>query len=200
MDSEIARIVERARACTVCERSQPPLPNEARPIVIGTPQSKVRIISQAPGLRAHEKRLPFYDPSGVRLREWLAVDEPTFYNPDNFAITPMGFCFPGYDDKGGDLPPREECAPLWQDKVSAALPGVELTLLVGMYAQRKYLGASMKRTLTETVREWRSYGPEVMPLPHPSWRNNAWIKKHDWYAEIIDMLRVRIDELVTRCS
>ena len=198
MDSEIARIVERARACSVCERSVPALPNEARPIVIGTQRSRIRIISQAPGLRAHNKRLPFYDPSGVRLREWLAVDEDAFYNPDNFAITPMGFCFPGYDDKGGDLPPREECAPLWQDKVSRALPGVELTLLVGMYAQKRYLGNDMELTLTDTVRSWRRYGPSVIPLPHPSWRNNAWLKRHDWFAEVIAHLRHRVSALITR--
>ena len=198
MDSEIARIVERARACSVCERSVPALPNEARPIVIGTQRSRIRIISQAPGLRAHNKRLPFYDPSGVRLREWLAVDEDAFYNPDNFAITPMGFCFPGYDDKGGDLPPREECAPLWQDKVSRALPGVELTLLVGMYAQKRYLGGDMERTLTDTVRSWKRYGPSVIPLPHPSWRNNAWLKRHDWFAEVIAHLRHRVSALITR--
>ena len=196
MDSEIARIVERARACSVCERSRPPLPQEARPIVIGTPRSRIRIISQAPGLRAHNKRLPFYDPSGVRLREWLAVDETQFYEPDNFAITPMGFCFPGYDDKGGDLPPREECAPLWQDKVSAALPGVQLTLLVGMYAQKRYLGREMKRTLTATLQSWEEYGPDVLPLPHPSWRNNAWLKRHDWFVDVITHLRERVARLL----
>ena len=198
MDNEIARIVERARACSVCERSVPALPNEARPIVIGTLNSRIRIISQAPGLRAHNKRLPFYDPSGVRLREWLAVDEDAFYNPDNFAITPMGFCFPGYDDKGGDLPPREECAPLWQNKVSRALPGIELTLLVGMYAQKRYLGQDMERTLTETVRSWKRYGPSVIPLPHPSWRNNAWLKTHDWFADVINHLRQRVGALIVR--
>ena len=164
--------------------------------MIGTPRSRIRIISQAPGLRAHNKRLPFYDPSGVRLREWLAVDETQFYEPDNFAITPMGFCFPGYDDKGGDLPPREECAPLWQDKVSAALPGVQLTLLVGMYAQKRYLGREMKRTLTATVQSWEEYGPDVLPLPHPSWRNNAWLKRHDWFVDVITHLRERVARLL----
>lgn len=196
--SEIARLVERARACTVCERSQPPLPQEARPIIYGTPRSKVRIISQAPGTRAHAKGLPFYDPSGVRLREWLGVTEATFYDPDNFAITPMGLCFPGLDAKGGDLPPREECAPLWQDDVTRALPSVELTLLVGMYAQKRYLGSGMRRTLTDTVRDWEAYGPDVLPLPHPSWRNNAWLKTHDWFPAVIAHLRDRISQLIVR--
>ena len=174
--SDIERLVERARACSVCERSVPPLPHEARPILVGTSKSRIRIISQAPGTRAHAKGLPFYDPSGVRLREWLDVNEAAFYDPDLFAITPMGFCFPGLDAKGGDLPPRLECAPFWQNRISTALPGVQLTLLVGMYAQRRYLGPRMERTLTETVRNWRAFGPDILPLPHPSWRNNAWLQ------------------------
>ena len=136
------------------------------------------------------------DPSGVRLRDWLGVDEATFYDPDNFAITPMGFCFPGYDSTGGDLPPRLECAPLWQREVTEALPNVRLTLLVGMYAQRKYLGTDTKRTLTETVREWRSYGPDLLPLPHPSWRNNAWLKTHDWFPPVIEHLQKRVQTLL----
>ena len=193
-------LVARIERCTVCERSVPPLPHPAVQTIRGTEGSRIRIISQAPGLRAHNSRTPFMDPSGVRLREWLGVDEATFYDPDNFAITPMGFCFPGYDGKGGDLPPRTECAPLWQAKVTDALPRVELTLLVGMYAQRKYLGARMERTLTETVRRWRAYGPDVLPLPHPSWRNNAWLKTHAWFPEVIEHLRGRVDALVRRAD
>ena len=199
MVSEIESVVERVRACRVCERSVPPLPNEARPIIAGSPRSRIRIISQAPGTRAHAKGLPFYDPSGVRLREWLGVDEEAFYDPDNFAITPMGFCFPGLDAKGGDKPPRTECAPLWQDRVTRALPSVRLTLLVGMYAQRRYLGPAMERTLTETVRNWRAYGPDVLPLPHPSWRNNAWLKTHEWFPEVIDHLRQTVQNLLSDC-
>jgi len=133
----------------------------------------------------------------VRLRQWLGVDETTFYDADNFAITPMGFCFPGLDNKGGDLPPRQECAPLWQDRVSRALPAVQLNLLVGMYAQRRYLGPDRERTLTETVRSWRKYGPDILPLPHPSWRNNAWLKSHVWFPEIITHLQARVGELLT---
>lgn len=191
-------LVERVRACRLCERAIPALPNDARPIIAGTPHSRIRIISQAPGTRAHAKGLPFFDPSGVRLREWLGVDEAAFYNPDNFAITPMGFCFPGLDSKGGDRPPRTECAPMWQDRVSRALHGVELVLLVGMYAQRRYLGTEIERTLTDTVRNWRAYGPKVLPLPHPSWRNNAWLKTHDWFPDVIAHLRERVDSLIDR--
>ena len=166
------------------------------PIVRGTAKSKIRIISQAPGNLAHQSSKPFYDPSGVRLREWLGVDEAAFYNEDNFSITPMGFCFPGYDKQGGDLPPRKECAPLWQNALTEQLLGTELTLLVGMYAVKNYLGKDDKRNLTETVRHWRDYGPNLMPLPHPSWRNNVWIKKHDWFGEELVALKRRVRELI----
>ncbi len=174
------------RSCEVCAHADRPLPVTPNPIIRATPRSAIRIISQAPGTLAHASSLPFNDPSGRRLRDWLGVNPATFYNPDNFAITPMGFCFPGQDKHGGDLPPRKECAPLWQSPLDEALPGVKLTLLVGMYAVKHHLGARAERTLTETVRNWRRYGPDVMPLPHPSWRNNAWIKKHDWFAEELD--------------
>ncbi|WP_409433836.1 uracil-DNA glycosylase family protein [Litorimonas sp. RW-G-Af-16] len=196
--SDIADLKARIRACTVCAKSQSPLPVTPNPIVRGTAQSKIRIISQAPGNLAHQSGEPFYDPSGARLREWLGVNSATFYNEDNFAITPMGFCFPGYDKHGGDLPPRKECAPLWQDPLTAHLQGVELTLLVGMYAMKAYLGRDAHRTLTETVRHWRDYGPNVMPLPHPSWRNNGWIKRHDWFGEALETLKRRVDDLVLR--
>ncbi len=141
--------------------------------------------------------MTFNDPSGRRLRDWLGVNPATFYNPDNFAVTPMGFCFPGQDAKGGDLPPRPECAPLWQSRLDDALSGVELTLLVGSYAVRHHLGPAAKRTLTETVADWRSYGPDLIPLPHPSWRNNGWIRKHPWFSDLLVELKRRVGELVT---
>lgn len=168
------------------------------PIVRASAVSKIRIISQAPGTLAHASSIPFNDPSGRRLRDWLGVNEATFFNANNFAITPMGFCFPGQDAKGGDLPPRPECAPLWQDRLSEQLNGVALTLLVGQYAQRAYLGIHMARNLTETVRAWRDYGPDIIPLPHPSWRNNSWIRRHDWFAEVLDHLQGRVATLVRR--
>ena len=194
----IDALVETIRACDVCAHSSPPLPVEPNPILRATEHSAIRLISQAPGTLAHASSKPFNDPSGRRLRDWLGVSPATFYNADNFAITPMGFCFPGQDAKGGDLPPRPECAPLWQPRLSEEMQGVKLTLLVGMYAVKYHLGPAAERTLTETVRNWRRYGPDVMPLPHPSWRNNAWIKKHDWFAEALDELKRRVDDLVTR--
>lgn len=196
--SQLQSLIETIRACDVCAHAQPPLPVTPNPILRATRQSKIRIISQAPGTLAHASSMPFNDPSGRRLRDWLGVSPATFYNADNFAITPMGFCFPGQDAKGGDLPPRPECAPLWQAKLDEQMQGVELTLLVGLYAVKHHLGPAADRTLTETVRNWRRYGPDIMPLPHPSWRNNAWIKKHDWFAQELAELRRRVDQLVTR--
>jgi uracil-DNA glycosylase len=184
------------RQCRVCEFRTPQLPVKPNPIIRATKNSKIRIIGQAPGTLAHEKSKPFDDPSGKRLRDWLGVDESTFYNADYFAITPMGFCFPGQDKNGGDLRPRKECAPLWQDSLSHSLPNVDLTLLVGMYAVKRYLGTQAKRTLTETVHHWRDYGPKVMPLPHPSWRNNGWIKRHDWFADELSELKKRVADII----
>lgn len=191
-------LIETIRACDVCQSATPPLPVIPNPIIRATAASKIRIIGQAPGTLAHASSLPFNDPSGRRLRDWLGVTPATFFNADNFAITPMGFCFPGQDAKGGDLPPRPECAPLWQAKLDAQLTGVELTLVVGLYAVKHVLGPRAERNLTETVRNWRAYAPDIMPLPHPSWRNNGWIKRHDWFAEELSELRRRVGELVTR--
>lgn len=191
-------LLEDIHACTVCVKAIPPLPVTPNPIVRVSAKSKIRIIGQAPGTLAHTSSIPFDDPSGKRLREWLGVNDATFYNADNFAITPMGFCFPGNDAKGGDLPPRPECAPLWQDKLTDALPDCSLTLIIGMYAQKKYLGKTARRTLTETVEHWRDYGPDIIPMPHPSWRNNGWIKRHDWFADLLVHLKTRVDTLVDR--
>ena len=184
------------RKCTVCQHSAKPLPVTPNPVLSGSKASRIRIIGQAPGTLAHASSRPFTDPSGVRLRDWLGVTEDEFYNEGIFAVTPMGFCFPGQDNKGGDLPPRTECAPLWQDKLTQAMPHVELTLLVGMYAVKHVLADRAQRNLTETVRHWRDYGPEIMPLPHPSWRNNGWIKRHEWFAEELLELRRRVRELI----
>ena len=182
--------------CTVCLQSEKPLPVKPNPILAGAVNSRIRIIGQAPGTLAHASGRPFTDPSGVRLRDWLGVSEEEFYNEGFFAVTPMGFCFPGQDDKGGDLPPRIECAPLWQDKLTQAMPHVKLTLLVGMYAVKHVLADRAERNLTETVRHWRDYGPDIMPLPHPSWRNNGWIKRHDWFADELTELKRRVRELI----
>ena len=184
------------RKCTVCRQSANPLPVTPNPVLSGSIASRIRIIGQAPGTLAHASGRPFTDPSGVRLRDWLGVTEDEFYNESIFAVTPMGFCFPGQDNKGGDLPPRTECAPLWQDKLTQAIPHVELTLLVGMYAVKHVLADRAQRNLTETVRHWRDYGPEIMPLPHPSWRNNGWIKRHHWFADELIELKGRVRELI----
>ena len=184
------------RACKHCALSTPPLPVTPRPVVQASRQSKIRIIGQAPGTKVHESGRPFTDASGDRLRDWLGVTSEQFYNSDLIAVTPMGFCFPGQDSKGGDLPPRKECGPLWQDKLDAALPNVELTLIIGIYAVKWHLGDRAERNLTETVKAWRNYGPDIIPLPHPSWRNTGWIKKHDWFPEVLDALQTRVGDII----
>ena len=193
---DIGPLKAKIRQCDACVHAAKPLPVTPNPIVQGNEKSKIRIIGQAPGTLAHASGRPFTDPSGIRLRDWLGVNENEFYNEDLFAITPMGFCFPGQDAKGGDLPPRKECAPLWQDPLTQALAGVELTLLVGMYAVKEYLGDKAQRNLTETVKHWRDYGPDIMPMPHPSWRNNGWIKRHGWFAEELTELKGRVRQLI----
>ena len=187
-------LLDEIRACRVCAAA---MPHEPRPVIRAAPSARIMIVGQAPGTRVHASGKPFTDPSGDRLRDWLGVDEDTFYDTSRIAIVPMGFCFPGLDAKGGALPPRKECAPLWQARVRAALPDVRLTLLVGQYAQRFHLGSRMQQTLTETVRRGEDYGPEFLPLPHPSWRNNVWLKKNPWFEEkILPMLRCRMKELL----
>lgn len=180
-----------------------PLPHEPRPVVVLSGKARIRIIGQAPGTRVHQSGRPFTDPSGERLRDWMGISEEDFYNPDILSITPMGFCFPGLDAKGGDLPPRKECAQLWHQRVDAAMPQVELVLLIGMYAQKHYLGKKAKPTLTETVADWRTHLSEpgditYMPLPHPSWRNNAWIRKNPWFSsELLPALKKMIQDRVS---
>lgn len=161
--------------------------------------ARICVCGQAPGTRVHASGKPFTDPSGDRLRQWMGVDADTFYDASRICIVPMGFCFPGLDEKGGDLPPRRECAPLWRDRVFAELPNVRLILLVGQYAQAWHLGGARRKTLTDTVRAWREYrqAPEesasLFPLPHPSWRNNAWLKKNAWFeAELLPELRAEV--------
>ena len=189
-------LLKNIRACTVCARSESPLPVTPNPVIQAARTSKIRIIGQAPGTRVHESGRPFTDASGDRLRDWMGVTSEEFYNPALIAVTPMGFCFPGQDSKGGDLPPRKECGPLWQDAVNAALPNVELTLIVGMYAVKWHLGERAQRNLTETVMAWQRYGPDLIPLPHPSWRNNGWIKRHLWFPELLDSLKSRVNDII----
>lgn len=178
------------------------LPHEPRPVAVISRKARVLIAGQAPGLRVHESGLPFDDASGNRLREWLGVDRETFYDADSFAIVPMGFCFPGYDAKGSDLPPRRECAPLWRDEVMKAMPQIDLVLAVGQYAQAWHLGSCRMKTMTETVQNWRSsfhtdQHTPIIPLPHPSWRNTAWLEKNPWFtAELLPVLRQSVERLL----
>ncbi len=197
-ERELDRVLRDARACRVCAAD---LPLGPRPVVRARATARLLIVGQAPGTRVHETGIPWNDPSGERLRAWLAVDRETFFDQDRIAIMPMGFCYPGRDPRGGDNPPRPECAPLWHPPLLAALPAVELTLLVGLYAQRRYLGArrgagggaKWRGTLTETVRAWADYGPASLPLPHPSWRNTGWLKRNPWFeAELLPELRARV--------
>ncbi|MFS8051777.1 MULTISPECIES: uracil-DNA glycosylase family protein [Rhizobium] len=204
---ELQALDKAIAACRVC-RDTPlrgeadRLPHEPRPVAVLSATARILIAGQAPGLRVHESGLPFNDASGDRLRQWLGVDRDSFYNPDHFAIVPMGFCFPGYDDAGSDLPPRKECAPLWRQKTIDAMPQIELVLTIGQYAQAWHLGPARMASMTETVSEWRRYlltnqSPAVLPLPHPSWRNSGWLKRNPWFeAELLPVLRERVKILV----
>jgi len=186
----VSRLLREIRACRICE---PYLPHGVRPIIHASATAKLCIVAQAPGIRVHETGISFNDPSGDRLREWMGVSRETFYDESRVAIIGMGFCFPGYDANGGDLPPRKECAEAWQDKLFATLPNFKLTLLVGTYAFKWHLKGRAKANVTETVRAWREYAPRYIPLPHPSWRNNAWLKKNPWFEqELLPTLRKRV--------
>jgi uracil-DNA glycosylase len=183
-------LLKEIRACRICA---PYLPLGPRPIIRASKTAKLLIAAQAPGIRVHETGLSFNDPSGDRLRAWLGIDRDTFYDESRVAIVGMGFCFPGYTDSGADKPPRRECAATWHNRLDAALPHFALTLLVGTYSIAWYLGEQRKTNMTETVRAWREYGPARMPLPHPSWRNNAWLKKNPWFEEkLLPDLRTRV--------
>ena len=197
-------VASRVRACRLC-RDEPrhgaALPHEPRPILQGSTTARLCIASQAPGNLAHLSGRPFMDPSGTRLRTWLGLDEARFYDPAHVAIVPMGHCFPGYDRAGGDLPPRRECAPVWREPVLSGLPDLRLVLAIGLHAQAWHLGRTGRR-LTETVRDWRAIlaaerQPRILPLPHPSWRNNGWLRTNPWFeAELLPVLRVEVAALV----
>lgn len=178
-----------------CRHCEPELPLGANPVVRASTTARVLIVGQAPGTRVHATGIPWNDPSGDRLRDWLSLDREVFYDESRIAIVPMGFCYPG-KGKSGDLPPRPECASLWHDRLLAQMPTVELTLLVGSYAQAYYLGRS-RESLTERVRRWREFGPRYLPMPHPSPRNNLWLRRNPWFeSEILPELRRRVSRLV----
>jgi len=188
-------LLAEVRACRACAGA---LPLGPKPVVRLEHTARVLIVGQAPGTKVHETGLPWNDPSGDRLRRWLDLDRETFYDAARVAIIPMGFCYPGRDPRGGDLPPRPECAALWLDKLLAHLPERRLTLLVGGYAQRHYLGHRVRRSLTETVRAWRDYLPDYGVTPHPSFRNHAWLRRNPWFEEeVVPYLRETVHGLIT---
>jgi len=159
--------------------------------------AKIALVGQAPGTKVHASGVPWDDDSGERLRSWLDVDRASFYDPELFAIMPMGFCYPGRSGSG-DAPPRPECAPLWHDRLLVELPNIELIVLIGMYAQKMYLGRAREKTLTATVRNWADYGPKLWPVPHPSWRVRTWMKKHPWFEDtLLPELRARTAKLMS---
>jgi len=195
-------LVEDVRSCRICV-DQPrgrALPHQPRPVVRGAATARILIAGQAPGTRVHASGKPFTDPSGDRLRDWMGIGEADFYDETRVAILPMGFCFPGLDAKGGDLPPRRECAPAWRAALLAQMPAVDLVLAVGLYAQQFHLGKRVRASLTDTVADWREIlaetdNPKVLPLPHPSWRNSGWLKQHPWFgSELIPVLRRLVAE------
>jgi uracil-DNA glycosylase len=192
-----ADLQRRIAACRLCAPrfAATATAHAPRPVAWFAPTARLLIAGQAPGLRVHEAGRPFADPSGDRLRDWLGLDADAFYDRDRVAIVPMAFCFPGYDGKGADLPPPPICARTWRAEVIASLPRVQLTVLVGGYAHRWHLGA--RGGVTETVRGWRDHAPAVFALPHPSWRNTAWLKRNPWFAEeLLPVLRIRVREVM----
>jgi uracil-DNA glycosylase len=203
-DAALTALVESIRACRICrdQPDGPPLPHEPRPVVRVSASAKVCLCGQAPGTRVHASGLPFSDPSGDRLRSWMGVTPETFYDASRIAFMPMGFCFPGLDAHGGDLPPRRECAKRWRARLFEALPQFELIVLIGACAQHWHLRESAANGMTETVRNWRIYAqgearPMLLPLPHPSWRNSGWLKRNPWFeADVLPFLRQEIHRLL----
>lgn len=191
--TELDDLLREARACRLCEAA---LPHGVRPVLQAHAGARVLVAGQAPGRRVHETGVPFDDPSGDRLRDWMGVTRDVFYDPEKIAILPMGFCYPG-TGKSGDLPPRPECAPAWRSALLEQLPGVKLTLVIGQYAMDWHLDGP-RRALTEVVRGWKEHRPARLPLPHPSPRNNIWLKKNPWFAdEVLPYLRRRVKKLLT---
>ncbi|QEG43834.1 uracil-DNA glycosylase family protein [Roseimaritima ulvae] len=186
-------LLQQIRGCRECEAE---LPAGPRPVIQAAAGAKILIIGQAPGRRVHQSGIPWDDASGTRLRDWTGLDRETFYDPHSIAIMPMGFCYPGRGSSG-DRPPRKECARLWHERLLEQLPAIELTLLIGSYAQSHYLPQQRGRTLTQNVAAWRDFTPAVFPLPHPSPRNNGWLKHHPWFVrDLLPALQQQIADLL----
>jgi len=202
--AQLESVLAAIRACRHCVEAPQgkPLPHEPRPVLRVSSTARLAVCSQAPGTKVHASGTPFTDRSGDRLRDWMGVTPQAFYDEARIAIVPMGFCFPGQDANGGDLPPRRECAKLWHRKLFAASPQLELVLAVGSYAQDWHLGDAAGTTLQETMLGWREYlkrqrRPRVLPLPHPSWRNNAWLTNNPWFErELLPVLRQEVRRLL----
>ncbi|WP_424975744.1 uracil-DNA glycosylase family protein [Dinoroseobacter sp. S124A] len=195
----VSQVTEELRRCTLCaERFAATASGHSpRPVTWFDPAARILIAGQAPGMRVHLSGKPFTDPSGDRLRDWMGVSDTLFYDRSKVAIVPMAFCFPGYDARKSDLPPPKICAKTWRAPVLEALSEIRLTLLIGAYAQRWHLGDRGKGGVTKTVQHWRDFAPEVFPLPHPSWRNTAWLRKNPWFeAEVLPALRTRLAEVL----
>lgn len=195
LDTLQAKITE----CTLCAAcfAAAKTAHQPRPVAWLSPDAPILIAGQAPGARVHESGRPFTDPSGDRLRDWLGVDEATFYDRRKFAVLPMAFCFPGYDAKGSDLPPPKICADTWQDTARGHMPQIKLTLLIGAYAQKWHLPDTKKLNVTDRVAAWRDHAPDIFPLPHPSWRNTGWLKKNQWFEiDLLPVLQARVASLL----
>lgn len=193
MSDQLADLLGEIRDCRLCAAH---LPHEPRPVLRARASARLLVVGQAPGTRVHASGVPWDDASGTRLRDWLGLDADTFYDESRIAIVPMGFCYPG-KGASGDLPPRPECRQTWHPRLLPLLPQIALTVVIGQYAQAYFLGERRKARLTDTVRAWREYGPELLPLPHPSPRNVGWFKTNPWFtAEVVPALRERVAALM----
>ena len=199
MARALTPLLKEIRACRICVEAplKTPLPHEPRPIIQASKSARLAIWGQAPGNIVNQTGIAFNDPSGDRLRQWIGVTRDEFYDEKRVAIIPMGFCFPGNDAKGGDLPPRKECAAQWREQLMSALPNIETIMLVGGYAQKWHLGKEASKSLTETVERWQEFMPDYFPTPHPSWRNTGWLKKHPWFEKkLLPVLRKQVRALL----
>ena len=193
MPDDLQSLLTDIRKCRECEAH---LPHGPRPVLAASTESRILIMGQAPGSRVHESGVAWDDPSGVRLRDWMGISSDDFYDESKIALVPMGFCYPG-TGRSGDLPPRKECSELWHERLLGNLTNVKLTLVIGRYAQDYRLGNKLKSTLTETVENWKDYTPVNLPLPHPSPRNNRWLKNNAWFLkDVVPYLQRRVKKLL----
>jgi len=191
--SDLKELLPEINECRLCDTF---LPLGARPVLQVNEKSRILIAGQAPGLKVHESGIPFDDASGDRLRQWMGISKGTFYDSTKISILPMGFCYPG-KGKSGDLPPRPECAVTWRERILSKLPNIELVLVIGTYAQQWHMKESKKKNLTETVRQWRDFWPDQLPLPHPTPRNNIWLRKNPWFErDVIPVLQDRVLQIL----